>query len=62
MNRDQTIELEVPFLMKRFGEKLFAKGASREIMNACSEIGMELEGCIEVGSKAMTDIAEEIGL
>jgi putative nucleotidyltransferase with HDIG domain len=49
-------------LMKRFGEKRFAVGASREQIAECRELGLELEEFIELGLKAMRGIAEELGM
>ncbi len=48
--------------LKRFGEARFAKGANREQIAACSELGVTLEEFIEIGLTAMKAIAGEIGL
>ena len=48
--------------MKRFGERRFAAGASREQIAFCSEIGLELEEFIGIGLEAMKGIADELGL
>ena len=50
------------FIVKRFGEKAFARGANREAIATCSEIGLELDEFIAVGLLAMQQHAEEIGL
>lgn len=47
---------------KRFKEKSFAAGASREGIASCSEIGMELDDFIALGLKAMQGSAEDLGL
>ena len=47
---------------KRFKEKSFAAGASREQIASCSELGLELDEFIELGLEAMKSIAEELGL
>lgn len=47
---------------KRFKEKSFAAGASREQIASCSELGLELDEFIELGLKAMQGIARELGL
>ncbi|MBN2239755.1 MAG: HDIG domain-containing protein [Dehalococcoidales bacterium] len=47
---------------KRFKEKSFAAGASREGIAACSEIGFELDEFIALGLKAMQGVAEDLGL
>ncbi|MBI4301007.1 MAG: HDIG domain-containing protein [Chloroflexi bacterium] len=49
-------------LMKRFDEKRFAAGASREQMATCREIGLELEEFMAIGLKAMQKISKELGL
>jgi putative nucleotidyltransferase with HDIG domain len=63
MTPDKKIaSVDVPFALRRFKEKSFARGASREQMQACSEIGLTLEEFMEIGIKAMQEIAEELGL
>jgi putative nucleotidyltransferase with HDIG domain len=54
--------LDSKFLIKRFKEKSFAKGASREQMSMCSELGLELEVYLNLALDAMKSIHEEIGL
>lgn len=54
--------IDAKFVMNRFGEKSFARGANREIIQSCSEFGMELEEFISHGLKAMQGISEELGL
>ncbi|UCC17548.1 MAG: HDIG domain-containing protein [Dehalococcoidales bacterium] len=54
--------VEVKSVRKRFKEKSFAAGASREGIACCSEIGLELEEFIEIGLKAMQKAADELGL
>jgi hypothetical protein len=49
-------------VVNRFGEKSFAKGANREIISKCSEIGLTLEQFVEIGLGAMKGIAKELGL
>ncbi|MBI4285790.1 MAG: HDIG domain-containing protein [Chloroflexi bacterium] len=56
------VALEAKSVRKRFKEKSFAAGASREQMALCSEIGLELDELIALGLKAMQGIAEELGL
>ena len=50
------------FILNRFGEKGFARGANRETIRACSEIGMDLEDFVAIGLSAMQGISEELGL
>ena len=54
--------IDVPFLLNRFHEKSFARGANRELIASCSEMGLTLEEFISIGLKAMQDIHEELGL
>lgn len=54
--------VEAKSVRKRFKEKSFAAGASREGIACCSEIGLELDEFIEIGLKAMQEAAEELGL
>jgi putative nucleotidyltransferase with HDIG domain len=49
-------------LKKRFKEKQFARGADRDQIKACEDLGMELDEFLELSLEAMKDIAEEIGL
>lgn len=63
MTPDKKISsVDVGFAMRRFKEKSFARGASREQMSACSEMGMSLEEFMEIGINAMKEISEELGL
>ena len=50
------------FVLKRFYEKHFAKGAKRETIAACTEFGLDLADFIAVGVEAMQEAAGEIGL
>jgi putative nucleotidyltransferase with HDIG domain len=60
---DKKLEgLKVNSLMKRFGEKRFAAGASREQIMLCKDIGLELEEFIALGIEAMQGISEDLGL
>ena len=54
--------VEARSIRKRFKEKSFAAGASRESIATCSELGLELDEFIEIGLKAMQDIAPSLGL
>ena len=49
-------------VVNRYKEKAFAKGANREQIARCSELGMSLEEFIEAGLLAMQLRADEIGL
>lgn len=54
--------VEVPFLLKKFKEKSFARGANRETIKSCEEIGLSLEEFLAVSLSAMQKIAGEMGL
>ncbi len=49
-------------IKKRFREPSFAKGARREDMLTCSELGLELDEFLEIGLEAMKEVADELGL
>ena len=54
--------LEVKSVRKRFKEKNFAAGASREQIAKCSDIGLDLDEFIAIGIEAMQGIAPELEL
>jgi hypothetical protein len=54
--------VEVRSLLKRWKEKAFARGASREQMAACEEMGLERAEFLGIALEAMQDRASEIGL
>ncbi len=55
-------DLSVSSVLKRFKEKSFAKGADREVISACSEIGLTLEEFAKEGVCAMQKIEKELEL
>ncbi len=55
-------DLSADSVLKRFKEKAFAKGANREIILKCSEIGLSLEEFIEIGLNAMKKISDDLEL
>lgn len=55
--------LSVDFIMNRFGEKSFAKGADREMIKKCDEkLGIPLPEFIDITLKSMQNISNELGL
>lgn len=54
--------IDLPFMTKRFKEKSFARGASREQMLTCSRLGLELDAFLALCLAAMQEIAAELGL
>jgi len=55
-------DVSVEFVLKRMNEKAFARGANREQIKTCSELGLTLEEFIEVSLNAMKKISGELGL
>lgn len=54
--------VEVRSLLKRWKEKAFARGASRDQMAACEELGLSREEFLSLSLSAMQARAAEIGL
>ena len=54
--------IDTSFVLNRFKEKSFAKGASREQIKTCEELGLSLEKFVDIGLKGMQSIDEELGL
>jgi len=54
--------VELKSLRKRWKEKSFARGASREQMATCEDIGLERDAFLELALAAMKARADEIGL
>lgn len=54
--------IDVRFLLRRFSEKLFAKGASREQMRTCESFGLPLEDFLSISLQAMQKISADLGL
>jgi len=54
--------VEAKSVRKRFKEKSFAAGADREQIALCSELGLELDEFLELGLKAMQEIASDLDL
>jgi putative nucleotidyltransferase with HDIG domain len=53
--------VEVRSLLKRWKERSFAKGADREQMDSCVEIGLTREDFLALSLAAMQDRSEELG-
>ncbi|MEW6228322.1 MAG: HDIG domain-containing metalloprotein [Bacillota bacterium] len=54
--------IDVGFVMNRFKEPSFARGANRDQIRTCSELGLSLEEFIGIGLRAMQEIAPDLGL
>ncbi|WP_268873627.1 HD domain-containing protein [Syntrophomonas wolfei] len=55
-------EVQLKSLKKRFKEKAFARGASREQMASCSELGLELDEFLSIALESCKKIAPQLGL
>ena len=49
-------------VMKRFGEKAFARGANRQQIKECEKLGFTLKEFIDISLSAMQAIDRELGL
>ncbi|WP_199241687.1 HDIG domain-containing metalloprotein [Desulfosporosinus sp. Sb-LF] len=54
--------VDVPFLRKKFDSKSFAKGADRQQILSCSELGLTLEEFLGYGLEAMQGVSEALEL
>ena len=54
--------IDVDFMLRRFKEKRFAAGASRENMAACAQIDLELDQFLGLVHEAMLAIPGRLGL
>lgn len=54
--------LDTGFLMNRFAEKSFARGARRDTIEACSDLGLELEEFLGLALEAMQEYSDRLGL
>ena len=60
---DKSLEgVKLKSLKKRWKEKAFARGASREQMAACEEMGIERDDFLQLSLEAMQARADELGL
>ena len=55
-------DVSVEFIIKRMAEKSFARGANREQIIKCDELGLKLEEFLELSLNAMKKISAELGL
>ncbi len=63
MHPDKKLKsLDLKFMKKRFKEKSFAKGASRDQMRECSAMGIELDEFLTMCLEAMQAIDNDLGL
>ena len=63
INTDKKIDsINTDFVVKRYREKSFAKGANRKQMLACEKLGYTLEEFLSVALSAMKKVGAQIGL
>lgn len=55
-------EVQLKSLKKRFKETAFARGANREQMQSCTELGLDLEQFLTIALQSMQKIAGQLGL
>ena len=55
-------DVTADFILKRMTEKSFAKGANRDQIRKCDELGLTLEVFIELSLNAMKKISSNLGL
>ena len=55
-------KIDKQFVLNRFKEKSFARGASRESIKTCEKLGFTLEEFVQTGLEAMQEISEVLGL
>ncbi len=54
--------IDADFVINRMGEKSFARGANRETIRSCSDLGLDLKEFISFGLEAMQGISGQLGL
>lgn len=54
--------VDLTFLKKRFKEKRFAAGASREQIKQCEKLGLSLDEFMQICLDAMKEISDQLGL
>lgn len=54
--------IDAKFVLNRFDEKHFARGASREQIKSCSQLNLELEEFVGISLEAMQNTSGELGL
>ena len=54
--------IDADFVCKRYAENSFARGADRDVIASCSEMGLGLEEFIGLALTAMQGISAELGL
>ena len=60
--RKKLAAIDLDFVLNRFKEKSFARGADREQIETCSDLNLTLERFIVLSLEAMQSIAADLGL
>jgi putative nucleotidyltransferase with HDIG domain len=55
-------DIDEDFVLKKYHQKGFARGADREQIAKCSEIGLTLEEFIKISLEALKEISDVLGL
>ena len=62
MPSKKIIDLSAENVLNRYKEKGFARGANRETIAACEELGLPLKEFVKISLMAMQSISKELGL
>lgn len=54
--------IDTDFVLNRYKEKSFARGADRDVIASCESFGMSLDEFVALGLSAMQGIAGDLGL
>ena len=54
--------LDAEFVLNRYGDSSFAKGADRDVIAYCKEMDLELKEFIELSLQAMQNVSDDLGL
>ncbi|MCD6443103.1 MAG: HD domain-containing protein [Thermotogae bacterium] len=54
--------IDTNFVLNRFKEKSFARGANREQIKSITELGLTLEEFVELSLNAMKSVSDDLGL
>lgn len=62
MPSKKVADVTVDFVLKKMSEKSFARGANREQISSCSELGLSPEDFIGIALNAMQEISDQLEL
>jgi len=54
--------VDTDFVLNRYGDSSFAKGADRDVIASCKDMDLELKNFIKLSLTAMQDISDKLGL